>query len=122
VISLLGICYAEFMVLQLQRNQDLEELLERSKTDPVLIFKHSTQCSVSSEAYDEFMRFTDSAGDLVCGVVLVIEDREISNTVASRLGVRHESPQAIVVKDGRPAWKASHWSITADSLSEALRK
>ena len=96
--------------------------MERSKSDPILIFKHSTQCSVSSEAYEEFMRFANSAVDLACGVVLVIENRELSNTIASRLGIRHESPQAIVVKDGRPAWSASHWSITADSLSEALKK
>jgi bacillithiol system protein YtxJ len=122
VISLLGICYAEIMVLQLQRNQDLEQLLERSTTDPVLIFKHSTQCPISSEAYEEFRHFAESAEDVACALVLVIENRDVSNTIASRLGVRHESPQAIVVKDGRPAWTASHWSITADALSEALTK
>jgi bacillithiol system protein YtxJ len=121
VISLLGICYAEIMVLELQRNQDLEQLLERSKTDPILIFKHSTQCPISSGAYDEFVQVADSAHGVACGIVLVVEHREVSNLIASRLGVRHESPQAIVVKDGRPAWVASHWSITADSISEALR-
>jgi bacillithiol system protein YtxJ len=110
------------MVLQLKKKQDLEQLLERSKTDPILIFKHSTQCPISSQAYEEFRDFAESAEDVACGLVLVIEDRELSNTIASELGVRHESPQAIVVKDGHPAWNASHWSITADSLGEALRK
>ncbi len=108
------------MVLQLQRNQDLEQLLETSKAHPVLIFKHSTQCPISSEAYREFKRFAESSSSLPCALVLVIENRELSNTIASRLGVRHESPQAIVVKNGQAAWNASHWSITADSLSQAL--
>lgn len=109
------------MVLQLLQNRDLEQILERSKTDRVLIFKHSTQCSISSEVYQEFKRFADSAQDLPCGLVLVIENRELSNAIASRLGIRHESPQAIVVKDGRPVWNSSHWSITTDSLTEALK-
>ena len=95
------------MVLELRQHRDLEQLLQRSKTDPVLIFKHSTQCSVSDQAYEEFTRFLENAGDLACGVVLVIENRDISNAIAARLGVRHESPQAIVVKDGKPEWNAS---------------
>ncbi len=109
------------MVFQLQHNEDFERLLETSRTNPVLIFKHSTQCPISSEAYQEFQRFAASAGNLPCGLILVVENRELSNTVASRLGIRHESPQAIIVRDGLASWNASHWSITADSLSHALR-
>ena len=111
----------KIMVVQLRKERDLEQLLERSKTNPVLIFKHSTQCPISSHAYDEFTEFAEAAEDLTCGLVLVIEDRNVSDTIAERLNVRHESPQAIVVKDGRAAWHASHWSITAGSLSDALR-
>ena len=107
------------MVLELRRHQDLEQLLERSKIDPVLIFKHSTQCSVSDQAYEEFIRFAAAAGNINCGLVLVIENRDLSNTIASRFGVRHESPQAIVVRDGKPEWSASHWSITAETLAKA---
>src|SRR5689334_5461280 len=109
------------MVVELRRNEDLEQLLERSKEDRILIFKHSTQCPVSSAAYDEFLEFTHDAQDVSCGVVLVIENRKVSNTIASRLGVRHESPQAIVVENGREKWNASHWQITADALAKALR-
>src|SRR5207237_10162783 len=120
VISLLGnsplrdrhrIWYAEIMVIQLRQDRDFEQLLERSKTNSVLIFKHSTQCPISSQAYEEFTRFATSAGDVACGVVLVIENRNLSDTIAERLEVRHQSPQAIVVKDGRVTWQASHWSI-----------
>ncbi|PYS53984.1 MAG: bacillithiol system redox-active protein YtxJ [Acidobacteria bacterium] len=110
------------MVFELQQHRDLEQLLQRSKTDPVLIFKHSTQCSVSDQAYDEFTRFQENAGDLACGVVLVIENREISNAIAAQLGIPHESPQAILVKDGQPKWNASHWAITTEALAEAVQK
>ena len=109
------------MVIELRQDRDLENFLERSKADPVLIFKHSTQCPVSDQAYEEFTRFLETSGDMTCGVVLVIENRDVSNAIAALLGVRHESPQAIVVRDGQQKWNASHWSITADALTEAVR-
>jgi bacillithiol system protein YtxJ len=70
--------------------------------------------------YEEFNRFQESSGDVACGLVLVIENREVSNAIASRLGIQHESPQAIVLKDGKPTWNASHWSITTDAMSRAV--
>ena len=108
------------MVTELRQQEDLDQLLDQSKTDPVLIFKHSTQCPISTAAYDELTRFIEEVGDVICGVVLVVENRAISNRIASELGIPHESPQAIVVKNGRPKWNASHWSITTGALSKAL--
>ena len=103
------------------RNEDFEQLLEQSRSNPVVIFKHSTQCPISTSAYEEFLQFTEGAADIACGVVLVIEHRSLSNRIESKLGVRHESPQAIVVENGRQTWNASHWSITVDALNKALR-
>ena len=108
------------MVIELRHNEDLDQLLERSGTDPVLIFKHSTQCSISIDVYEEFLRFTEAAPDAACGVVLVIENRALSDNIAAKLGVRHESPQAIVVQNGRQTWHAAHWSVTADALVKAM--
>ena len=110
------------MIVDLLQDRDLEQLLERSKTDPVLIFKHSTQCPVSAQAYEEFMDFVEGVRDVLCGTVLVIETRQLSNAIAERFGVRHQSPQVLLIKDGRVMWHASHWSITSDSLSNALGK
>ena len=110
------------MVIELRQDRDLEQLVEISKSNPVLIFKHSTQCSISSQAYDEFRQFAESASELTCGLILVIENRAISDAIAKRFNVRHESPQVIVIKDGRATWHASHWSITIESLKEALRR
>src|SRR6266404_4851380 len=109
------------MVVDLQQEQDLEQLLERSTTEPILIFKHSTQCSISAQAYEEFTDFAEAVRSLSCGVVLVIENRELSNEIAGRFGVRHQSPQALLIKDRQVVWNASHWSITSDSLNDALR-
>jgi bacillithiol system protein YtxJ len=109
------------MVVELRKDQDLDDLLERSKTDPVLIFKHSTQCSISGEVHHEFMDFVAKVPELEAALILVIENRRLSDTVAGRLGVRHESPQALLVKDGRVVWHASHWSITSETLGTALR-
>ena|SRR5438874_3262431 len=108
------------MVVDLRQDRDLDQILEKSKTDPVLIFKHSTQCPISTQAYEEFTDFAAGAGDLLCGVVLVIENRRLSNAIAERFKVRHESPQALLIKNGHPVWHASHWSITTDSLSDAV--
>jgi len=110
------------MIVDLVQDHDLEQLLARSKTDPVLIFKHSTQCSISAQAYEEFTDFVEGFRDLLCGTVLVIENRKLSNMIAERFGVRHESPQALLIKEGRVVWHASHWSITSGSLSDALVK
>lgn len=108
------------MIVELRQDGDLEQLLSRSRTGPVLIFKHSTQCPISSQAYDEFVEFTQGIDNLVCGAVLVIENRRLSDAIAQRFGVRHESPQALLIKDERVIWHASHWSITSGSLNEAL--
>ena len=109
------------MVIELHHNKDFEQLLERSKTDPIFIFKHSTQCSISAAAYDEFMSFMNEAENVISGIVLVIEDRGVSNTIEKKLGVRHESPQAILVRNGLQRWNASHWAITADALDKAIK-
>jgi bacillithiol system protein YtxJ len=109
------------MVTELRRHEDLERLLEHSRSNPILIFKHSTQCSISAAAYEEFLKFTGEAADVACGLVLVIENRALSNAIEAEFGIRHESPQAILIENGQPKWNASHWSITSEALAKATR-
>src|SRR5262245_60458055 len=108
------------MITELRKHEDFEQLLERSNSHHVLIFKNSTQCAVINQVYDEFSRFLESAGNIICGLLLVIEWRAVSNAIESMLGIRHETPQAILIKDGKAKWNASHWSITYDALTRAL--
>jgi bacillithiol system protein YtxJ len=108
------------MVTELHREQDLEQFIERSHKDPVVIFKHSTQCSRSAAAYEEFQTFVAENPKIPCGTVLVIEDRELSSKLENRFGIRHESPQAIVIAKGNPVWHGNHFAITARALEEAI--
>lgn len=108
------------MVIELREEQDLALLLERSQKEPVVFFKHSTQCSRSAVAHEELQTFLSENPTVPCGVVLVIEDREISDAMEDRLGIEHESPQAILVSRGRPVWHAEHFRVTAKALEEAI--
>ena len=108
------------MVVELHQERDLEQLLERSHKDPVVILNHSTQCSRSAGAYEEYEAFMADNPDTPCGTVLVIEDREISDELEERFGIRHESPQAIVVSNGNPTWHANHFKVTAKALEAAV--
>lgn len=89
---------------------------------PLLIIKHSTQCSVSADAYREFEKFLaeDAPTDVDYLLVKVIESRAVSNQIAEDLGIKHQSPQAILLREGLPVWDRSHWHITQQSLKEAL--
>jgi len=53
-------------------------------------------------------------------VVTVQTHREISNAVTARLGIRHETPQALLIRDRRVVWSASHFRVTADAVAKAL--
>jgi bacillithiol system protein YtxJ len=87
-----------------------------------VIFKHSTQCSRSAAAWEEFQSFIADHPNTPCGTVLVIEDRPLSDALEDRFGIRHESPQAIVVSKGSPVWFANHFKVTARALEEAVSK
>ena len=97
--------------------EDFERFMAASERG--FVFKHSTRCSISSEAYREVERFADDVPDAPVYVVLVVENRPTSGAVAETLGVAHASPQAILVDRGEVSWHASHWDITKKSLQEA---
>ena len=95
---------------------ELEELIDRSKQRPVVIFKHSLTCPISASALE---RMKDYDGDV--DLVEIQRARALSDQIAQRLGVRHESPQVIIVGNGQVLWDASHFSITANAVAEAVR-
>lgn len=104
---------------------DLDALLARSTGGGLLIFKHSTACPISAAAHDEFQDFVASragGGEPVCAIVRVIEERPVSREIEARLGVRHESPQAIWIRDGVACGSLSHGSITAGGLQALIKK
>ena len=92
----------------------LDALFASSATQPVILFKHDPYCPISTRAYREMERVQ---GDV--SLIDVEQDKAIASAVAERTGIRHESPQVIVVKDGQPVWSASHFNIKADAVSHA---
>ena len=86
-----------------------------------VLFKHSTRCPVSAYVIDEVMEFAEDHPEWPVYVLNVIEQRPLSNEAAERLGVRHESPQAFVLRHGRVHWHGSHNEVTADALRRAIR-
>ncbi|WP_438446710.1 bacillithiol system redox-active protein YtxJ [Gorillibacterium sp. sgz5001074] len=109
-------------VRELKDVKDWKMMLECSSGKPVMLLKHSTRCPVSAEAYDQFMKHAgkEAETDVEYALVLVVEHRPVSNSIAEDLGVRHESPQAILIRDGQAVWNDSHWRITAEMLKERI--
>ncbi|HLM57303.1 MAG TPA: bacillithiol system redox-active protein YtxJ [Pyrinomonadaceae bacterium] len=95
----------------------LEELFARSNQEPVLIFKHSNACPISAQAYKQMK---DYKGDV--SIIVVQQARDVSQAVEQRTGVRHESPQALVLRGGQVVWTASHFDITAAAVERAVRE
>lgn len=95
----------------------LEQLFERSNAEPVLLFKHSNSCPISARAYRQMQEVK-----VPVSIIVVQDERELSREVATRTGVRHETPQALVLRNGRAVWAASHFDISADSVEQAVRE
>ncbi|NGP77124.1 bacillithiol system redox-active protein YtxJ [Balneolaceae bacterium YR4-1] len=107
----------------LEGKDSVDKLLSRSESTPQLIYKHSDRCSVCIFAKSNLEQ---QAGDISeatdMNFVDVISSRDVSNYIADKLNVRHESPQAILLNEGEVVWHASHGSVKAEPLMEVLRK
>lgn len=92
--------------------QQLDFIEEKSKTKLQLIFKHSTRCGISRMVMRQFeAQYPFSSDDVDLYYLDLLTYRDISNTIAQRFGVFHESPQLLVVKNGVVVTAASHGSI-----------
>lgn len=100
----------------------LDEAIAESRERPVLLFKHSRYCGVSCEALDELQSHIDmgAAASVSYKMITVQTHRPVSDAAAQRLGIRHETPQAILLRDGKAVWNASHFRITATQLDQVL--
>lgn len=97
----------------LQSLEDLDAAVAASHDHPVVLFKHSTRCSVSAMAKRSFEAQWDPAQQAEAYLLDLITYRPVSNAIAERFEVRHESPQMLVISDSRLQFHASHGSITA---------
>jgi bacillithiol system protein YtxJ len=105
--------------IQLTDATQLQEIKEKSKAKPQVIFKHSTRCSISSMAKGRLERSTPPhEADFY--YLDLITYRSISNKVAEEFKVYHESPQVLVIKNGQCTYDESHASISMDEIKDQV--
>ena len=92
-------------------------MIQESFEHPVLVFKHSTRCSISRMALRQFETDWNLDGKITPYFLDLLEYRPISNAIAERLGVVHQSPQVIVIKEGLAVYDASHEAIQVSALA-----
>jgi len=107
--------------LTLNRSEQIEHIVALSHERPQIIFKHSTSCPISSMSKARL----DSSGELLSNADLYYLDllsyRSISNDVAEKLGVHHESPQVIVLTKGEVSYDESHLDISVQDIIEHFK-
>ena len=99
----------------IETTEDLDALFAESYERPVALLKHSNSCGISSHT----MYLLDET-DAIVNVIVIQEHRDLSNDVAIRTGHRHQSPQAFVLRDGKPIYHATHYGIDPLKLVELL--
>jgi bacillithiol system protein YtxJ len=109
--------------IELTNLDQLNAALRTSANRPILFFKHSTRCGVSSMALSTFEK-TWKLDTVPCDLYLLdlLSFREISNKVEELAGVTHQSPQAIVMVQQGVVYQASHSSIDAEEIQRILRE
>jgi bacillithiol system protein YtxJ len=93
----------------------IDDLVQQSHQRPVVLFKHDPFCGVSSAAHEELEEV-----EAEVSLIDVSRQHDLKRRVSERTGIRHESPQVIVLRGGQVAWAASHFKITAEAVRRAL--
>lgn len=100
---------------KIDNKETLDKLITDSRTKPVVIFKHSNSCGISASAYREMEKLEGQVN-----LLEVQSARDVSRELADLTGIRHETPQVIVLKDGKAVWNASHFDVKAGAVLDAL--
>lgn len=101
---------------EINSTQQLDQLFEQSNEKPVVLFKHSLTCPISAGVHRDIEN-----ADADINVVIMQNARNVSDEIAKRTGIRHESPQAIILKDGKAVYHASHYDVTASDVESHLK-
>lgn len=103
--------------IELVSNEQLDSLIEASSVQPQIIFKHSTRCSISTMAKSRLER-AGLPASLPFHYLDLLSYRPISNAIVQQFGVEHESPQVLVIKNGKCVFTESHSGIHMDEILE----
>ncbi|REC44701.1 MULTISPECIES: bacillithiol system redox-active protein YtxJ [Chryseobacterium] len=102
---------------KIESNEDLEKAIQDSFQHKIAIFKHSTSCFISKTVLRNFEKEIENLDQKIDLYYLdLLAHRPISNKIAEDLGVTHQSPQLIVIENGKAINNASHQSISVDQI------
>lgn len=96
--------------------EKLDALIAESNVRPVFLFKHSDTCGISADMLEQLEAVN---GDVY--IVIVQNERHVSNIIAEKLGIRHASPQAFVLRNGAPVYHATHYGIDPHEIGKKLK-
>ncbi len=107
---------------QLTSEEEMDHAIAQSHEKPVVFFKHSTRCSISSMALNGFESGWDHHENAALYFLDLLQYPSVSGQMAEKLNVRHESPQVIVLKNGKVVHHSSHNGIQAGTVKKAVQK
>jgi len=98
--------------ITLESVAQLEEIVKKSKNKSQVIYKHSSTCGISRMVLGMFTDSFDMETDVDLYFLTIQNHRDVSNTIADKFEVRHESPQLLVIKNGEVVFHTSHGAIS----------
>ena len=99
--------------------EQFDEIDEISHTKPVVLFKHSTRCIISRTVLKQFDTEFQFTEDKIAWYLLdLLNYRDLSNEIANRYNVVHQSPQIVVIRNGKAVFNESHDSISVEDLKK----
>jgi bacillithiol system protein YtxJ len=108
------------MLEKIDTHEQFETLLQTQ--EKFFLLKHSLTCPISHAAYQEYEKYAQENHNLPTYFLAVQEARPLSNAIAEKFQIKHESPQAFLFSQGKAVWNASHWKITKRSLGTAVNE
>ncbi len=98
----------------------LNEIINESTQQTIIIFKHSTRCSISRFALKQFESEFDLEDKVIPYYLDLLNHRDVSNAIQERFGVVHQSPQLILIQGGKATYDTSHDAISVADLKRSL--
>lgn len=98
----------------------IEQFEEIMNAATAVLYKHSTRCHISGFAMREMENFVLHHPDIPVYFVKVLEQRTLTQYITERTNIKHESPQVIVIRHGKPVWNGSHEDVTEAALAKQV--
>jgi bacillithiol system protein YtxJ len=105
----------------LQTSEHLSELVKESAEKKILIFKHSTRCSISRTTLDRLERNWKEDLNTKSYFLDLLSYRDLSNNIAQYFGVEHQSPQILIISEGKSIYDRSHFDIEFSQIENVIK-